>query len=135
MIPELNLTGQSGRTYPFKCYAPQTEWHDLAGCYAFAAHVVGGNGKSSTRILYIGQTDSFQRRMREHQEDQWTAAARIGANLVLAVTVPNEAVRLAMEQDLIRAYQPSLNTHHVQQNALAQAAPLPQPPRNRLFGL
>ena len=138
MIPDMILTGQSGQAHRFTCHAPQTEWNAVGGCYAFAAHNSGGIGASVTRILYIGQTDSFQRRMREHRDDQWAAAGRIGGNMILALVALSEAARLAIEQDLIRAYQPRLNILHVQQNALAQvpqnrlAGPLQQP-RNLLF--
>jgi len=140
MIPKISLSGQSGQAYKFNCYAPQTGWHAVAGCYVFVTHAFAAHGASNVQVHYIGQTDSFQRRIREHQDEKWASAAREGANLVLALTVPNEAVRLEMEQDLIRAYQPRLNVQHAQQNVLAQA-PLNrlaqgyQLPRNSLLDL
>lgn len=132
MSADVILTGQSGRTYLFTCYSPQTNWNTVAGCYAFAARTSNPSGVSVTRILYIGQTESFQRRMAEHQDDKWAAVARHGANLVLAASVPNEDARLAMEQDLIRHYQPHLNDQHVQQDRQAR---WPEPPRNSLLDL
>ena len=131
-MPEISLTGHSGQTYKFNCYAPQTGWNAVPGCYAFITHAFVAGGGSDIRVHYIGQTDSFQRRMREHQDDKWASAARDGANLVLALTEPNEATRVAIEQDLIQALQPKLNAQHAQPDRLAQRL---QPPKNRLFGL
>ena len=122
------LTGQSGQTYEFSCYQPQAVWNGTAGCYVFAAQQIG----SRLRIFYIGETESFRRRMREHEYDVWPLAVRQGANLILAHPVPNEALRKAMEVDLIRAYRPPLNTQHVQP---AAPAPMSQPPRNPLLDL
>lgn len=122
------LTGLSGQTYEFSCYQPQTVWNEVAGCYVFAARQIG----FALRILYIGETDSFQRRMPEHQDEAWPLAVQRGANLILARPVPNEALRKAMEVDLIRAYRPPLNTRHVQ---AAAPASWPRPPRNRLLDL
>jgi hypothetical protein len=122
------LTGLSGQTYEFSCYQPHTIWNEVPGCYVFAARQLG----SGLRIFYIGETDSFQRRMSEHQDDVWAFAVQRGANLILARPVPNEALRKAMEVDLIRAYQPPLNTQHVQPVAPAQR---PQPPHNPLLDL
>lgn len=59
------LTGLSGQTYEFSCYQPQTVWNEVAGCYVFAAQQIG----SGLRVLYIGETESFQRRMSGHQDD------------------------------------------------------------------
>jgi len=122
------LTGLSGQTYEFSCYQPQTVWNEVAGCYVFAAQRIG----SGLRVLYVGETKSFQRRMDEHQDDVWAFAVRQGANLILARPVSNEALRKAMEVDLIRTYRPPLNTQHVQSAALP---PRPQPPHNPLLDL
>jgi hypothetical protein len=61
-------------------------------------------------ILYVGITDSFQRRIREHRDGVWASAWQYGATHVLARVISNKAERLAEEQDLIRYYQPALNT-------------------------
>lgn len=132
MLPSMSLTGQSGRTYTFTCHDLQEQWNAVAGCYAFASRRSNTLGVSVTTILYIGQTDSLQRRMAEHQSEKWAAAVRSGANMVLAVVVTNEAARLAMEEDLIRLYQPRLNTRYVPPNLLGSGF---QPPRNQLLDL
>lgn len=124
MMDTISLVGQSERSYIFTCYAPETTWLSKAGCYAFVGHTKLGFGRPVTHIFYVGQTDSFERRMSEHQDDKWARAVRCGANMILACVVPSGLLRLAMEQDLIRRHHPPLNIQHVQQNALMASLPL-----------
>lgn len=86
----------------FTSYEPDTAWNDVGGVYIF---VRPNNGK--WQALYVGQTDSFSRRLSNHEK--WAAAARMGATHVHAVSA-NEADRLAIEADLIGKFQPPLNT-------------------------
>lgn len=85
----MTLTGLSGQTYEFSCYQPQTVWNEVADCCMFAAQQIG----SGLRVLYIGETESFQRRMGENQGDVWPLALQQGANLTLTRPAPNEALR------------------------------------------
>ena len=132
-MPEITLTGQSGQSYKFICYSPGTDWYEVAGCYAFAIQHTNALAATPTRPFYIGQTDSFKRRMNEHQDDKWAKAKALGANITLAFVEPNEALRLAMEQNLIRAYQPPLNVQHIQQALPIGSLGSLLTPRNRLF--
>lgn len=133
MTTTLTLTGQSGQTYNFACYQPGPAWNEVAGCYAFAIQRGTILTGINTSLFYIGQTDSFKRRMNEHQDDKWTKAAQQGANIILACVVTNEAARLAMEKDLIQAYQPPLNVQHIQQALPIGSLGSLLGPRNRLF--
>jgi hypothetical protein len=113
MPPTFVLTGVSGQTYLYQTYNMAGQWSTSPGLYAFAGAFFGGIGSTTvTRLLYIGQCDSFQRRMQEHQRDLWKEATRLGATHVLARVNVDEASRLAEEKDLIRYYNPILNTQH-----------------------
>ena len=91
-------------SYEFAVYPPDTKWNDVAGVYIFC----GLNAQNQWQAVYIGQTDSFATRIPSHE--QWTAAARLGATHVHALTISEAATRDAVERELIQAYQPPLNT-------------------------
>lgn len=113
MPPTQTLTGLTGRAYEYQTCLMEGNWSDVPGGYAFLASRPGIGQTSVCRILYIGQTDSLQRRMGEHRKDVWQEAVRLGATHVLAhVNLNGEAARLAEEEDLIRRYNPLLNTQH-----------------------
>ena len=80
-------------------------WNDVPGIYIFTAV---SNGKWCP--VYIGQTDSFATRLPNH--DRWDHAQRSGATHVHAMVVNIAADRDAIEQGLIRVFQPPLNNHH-----------------------
>jgi hypothetical protein len=82
------------------------DWNHSAGIYIFT----GLNDAGQWVPLYIGQCDSFCNRMSNH--DRWEEAAGLGATHVHALVVPQVAARDAIEQTLIRHYQPTLNTQH-----------------------
>ncbi len=90
--------------YEFGVYAPNTSWNDNSGIYIFT----GINQNGRWEALYIGQALSFKNRLANH--DQWNAAARLGATHVHARVVSLQANRDAIEAELIRSYQPRLNT-------------------------
>jgi hypothetical protein len=81
-----------------------TEWHSVAGIYIFA----GPNSANQWIALYVGQCDSFADRIPSHE--QWAAAVRLGATRVHAMAVPLAASRDRIEAELIRTFQPRLNT-------------------------
>lgn len=135
MPPTMILTGQTGRTYEYQVHPVDATWTDHPGCYVFIANTMNSLYASSTSVvLYIGQTDSLQRRIGEHKDDVWAAAVRHGASHVLARVVLNEAERLAEERDLIRSYLPRLNTQHVPDQPPLGLAGL-YGPKNKLLGL
>jgi excinuclease UvrABC nuclease subunit len=90
-------------SHEFTMYSPNTEWNDVGGVYIFT----GRNQEGLWVALYIGQTDSFRNRIPQHEK--WNPAAQRGASHVHALVVPQEATRLAIEEELIRTYRPPLN--------------------------
>ncbi len=94
-------------TYAFGVYQKNTSWSARAGVYIFC----GLNERGLWRPYYIGQADSFIVRLPNHE--RWAEAVRLGATHVHAMVVLPAATRDAVEKELIRAYSPTLNTHHV----------------------
>jgi len=90
-------------SYEFEVYDPGTTWNDVGGIYIFA----GINQQGRWRALYIGKTESFKNRLSNHEN--WPAAVRLGASHVHAMVVRQEANRQRIEEELIEAYQPTLN--------------------------
>jgi excinuclease UvrABC nuclease subunit len=93
-------------SYEFNVHPPETNWNDIGGIYIFT----GINARNQWVALYIGQAVSLRDRLADHE--QWNAAARLGATHVHAKAVPLQANRDAIEIQLIKGYQPRLNTHH-----------------------
>lgn len=91
-------------SYELGVYAPSTTWNDVAGVYIFC----GVSAQNKWVPLYIGQAESFRDRFSSH--DQWAPAVRLGATHVHAVVVAHAATRDLIERELVRAFQPSLNT-------------------------
>jgi excinuclease UvrABC nuclease subunit len=90
--------------YEFTVYEAGGTWNEVPGIYIFA----GQNATKQWVPLYIGQASSFKDRLADH--DQWNAAARAGATHVHARVVVLQADRDAIEAQLVRSYQPRLNT-------------------------
>lgn len=78
-------------------------WSEVPGIYLFA----GLNSAGKWYPLYVGQAKSLADRIPTH--DKWQAARHLGATHVHAMVVQDEAMRCAIEEALIRAYQPQLN--------------------------
>jgi excinuclease UvrABC nuclease subunit len=105
MSQSTRLTGRSGNTYVFGIYPVNAAWSDVAGIYALLTQ--------QGVPVYIGQTNSFKTRLPSHEV--WTSARREGVAVaaVAALTCLKEADRLAWEEDLIKAYNPRLNTQQL----------------------
>lgn len=80
-------------------------WNDVPGIYIFTTTANG-----FWKPLYIGQADSLSSRLPNHE--RWEEALRLGATRVHALVVNTPADRDAIEQGLIKAFQPPLNDHH-----------------------
>ena len=89
--------------YGFTVYPMNTNWYEVGGIYIFC----GINPYNQWVALYIGQADSFHKRIPSHE--QWNPAARLGATHIHAMVVPLAANRDKIEAELIRVYQPALN--------------------------
>lgn len=91
--------------YDFEVCPQSGLWRSAAGLYIFT-----GISNGYWRALYIGQTDDFSTRIPDHE--RWGEAVRLGATHVHARIEANALQRLAIERQLIRTYQPTLNDHH-----------------------
>jgi hypothetical protein len=91
--------------YDFIVYDPKdTKWNDIGGVYIFT----GPNVLGKWMALYIGETGCFMTRMPRH--DRWSEAVRLGATHVHALVASPEANRVWIQDELIRLFQPPLNT-------------------------
>jgi len=108
-LSSVTLTGVSGSKYVYEAFPyATTSWNDIPGNYAFAYQAQN----NMWPILYVGQCDSFQKRIPNHE--RWAEAAKAGATHVLAHSNTNgELARQAEEQDVIGHHQPPLNTQHM----------------------
>lgn len=90
--------------YDFTVHRVEAQWSNAAGIYIFA----GVDSQNRWLALYIGQCGSFADRIPSHE--QWDTAQSLGATHVHARVVKNQADRDLIEERLIRAFQPRLNT-------------------------
>jgi excinuclease UvrABC nuclease subunit len=81
-------------------------WYEVPGIYIFA----GVNQAQEWYPLYVGQAKSLAARIPSHEV--WPEAQRLGATHVHAMVARDEDLRCSIEEQLIRAFQPRLNTHH-----------------------
>lgn len=92
--------------YAFEVCQKDGQWSSLSGIYIFTGSIQG-----AWRALYIGQTKSFAARPGGFHSE-WAAAQRLGATHVHARVVHDQRDRDALEQTLIRQFQPPLNQHY-----------------------
>ena len=77
-------------------------WNDVGGVY--------GIMNDSQQMIYIGETDSFKRRMSEHQADTGHCMHKYSPRYVYADIVQGgEAARRQQETQLIQEYHPPCN--------------------------
>lgn len=81
-------------------------WPDEPGVYILVNADTHGNYSP----LYVGETDSFRTRFRDHEK--WDRARDMGMNQVHLRIVDNQNGREALELHLIRVLQPPLNEQH-----------------------
>jgi hypothetical protein len=78
--------------------------NELAGVYGLLQQTISGH-----RVQYVGLTDNFRRRLREHYNNPPIQ----GVTHFVAEIVPYERQREAREQALIREFNPPGNVHHI----------------------
>ena len=100
-FPEVVWCGQTFVAYP----CTTTGWNDLPGIYIFA-------GLDDTRqwwlAKYVGQTNSLSARLANHE--RMHDAQNSGATHIHACVIRDASMRLNLEESLIRAYSPPLNS-------------------------
>lgn len=105
--PNHNWPGKSGCVYTYEVYPIGTSFRDVAGNYIYAKQV-----GSQWQPCYIGQTNSLQTRIANHEKE--ACAKRHGATHLHVKVTPSERDSLAEEADLIRLWNPPCNDQHTQ---------------------
>lgn len=105
-IADLTLTGASGTKYVFVVYSADTEFRPAAAVYDFTKRSTK-DGTATHQSLYVGQTDSLQDRIPNHEK--WPCVRKHGCNCICVHLESNEKRRLAIEADLIKALRPPCN--------------------------
>jgi hypothetical protein len=103
----MELTGASGKKYTVFVYGMDVAFKAVGGVYAFTLATQTAAGGYTHSVLYIGQTGDLSERFGNHHKEE--CVKRRGANRHCAMVVENEEARLAIEQDLIAAYNPPCN--------------------------
>lgn len=72
-------SSESGQLFTFQEYDfHKTSWyHGVSGVYIFARY---SNLSNAWNCIYIGETDSFGRRMYQHKHAKWPEAVELGAH-------------------------------------------------------
>jgi excinuclease UvrABC nuclease subunit len=92
--------------HEFTVFNPDAAWNEVGGVYIFC-----GSVKNQWQPFYIGKTDNFRTRFSSHEV--WDKAAKLGATHIHAMTIPTDAARDKVEQELIKTWKPPLNIQHV----------------------
>lgn len=99
-IADATFKGEKG-SYSFEVYPSDTSFNAVGAVYIFTKRVVGTNGKGKHTLLYIGETDSLQDRIPNHEK--WSCVTRNGVNCICVHTDDDEKSRLSKETDLRHA--------------------------------
>jgi hypothetical protein len=104
----VTYTGKSGKKYEFTAYSWDTEFKENYGAVYFITKRSPNNdgGNSHTRI-YVGQTGDLSERFDDHHKANCFSSK--GANCKCIYGESNKESRLAIERDLIEAYDPPCN--------------------------
>jgi hypothetical protein len=115
--------GVDGTLYDFGEHAYESDWADVGGIYIFAARLPNGDWNP----LYVGNADSLMQRI--HASEKWPWAVRLGANGVLACSVPDPAKRAKVAKEMIARLKPPLNDDP--QTNVSEAVPIRHVTRRR----
>jgi hypothetical protein len=102
-MPDCSWTGASGRVYTYAIHPIGEIWNDVAGNYIFAKQTE----PSRWAPVYIGETQSFQDRLPNHNE--LPCILRNGGTHIHVPVNRASAVRLAEEADLLANHNPPCN--------------------------
>ena len=109
---KIEVRGHSGEIYEFEMRFFGTnnpEIEDDSGVYIFSKIKTSLGGKELIQrdYLYIGETESFRRRFKNHEK--WGDAIDKGMQFILILSVTDEDRRKFIESDLINKHNPILN--------------------------
>lgn len=96
-IADATFTGKTGK-YSFEVYTTDTSFNAVGAVYVFTKREVGGDGKGTHILLYIGETDSLKDRIPNHEK--WPSVKRNGVNCICVHRDDNGKSRLEKETDL-----------------------------------
>lgn len=102
---EVNWPLGNGQSIPFSVHDRNENWPDVPGLYIFTFALEG-----YWRALYIGQADSLQVRLSNHERLQ--EAVQNGATHIHATVVHGPIDRNNFERMLIQHLQPPMNVQH-----------------------
>lgn len=95
-----SLKGVSGDNYSFKVYDVDIKFTDeISVIYCFA---------KQDEILYVGQTENLQQRMRDHEK--LPLAKKLGCKYILVMETPEDELN-SVELDIAAYYNPQLNVY------------------------
>ena len=100
-LAEVVWCGQTFVAYP----CTTTGWNDVPGVYIFSGL---DYARQWWLAKYVGQTNSLPARLVNHERLQ--DAQNWGATHIHACVIRDASVRLNLEESLIRAYSPRLNS-------------------------
>ncbi len=81
--------------YDFKVYPADATFNDVGAVYIFTKRIVDSNNKGAHTLLYIGQTESLQDRIPNHEK--WSCVNNNGVNCICIHRDNNEKSRFDKE--------------------------------------
>ena len=93
--------------YDFAVHVYGDDWPETGGIYAFAHRIPE---HPTWKLLYVGQTESFDTRLPNHE--RWQEAVDQGATHVHLLEVEQVYQRAVIERQMIVEYEPLLNSVH-----------------------
>jgi hypothetical protein len=107
-LATLELKAKSGNSYVFEVYSMETEFEKTGGVYCVSKRTLSiADNRFVHDIFYIGQTDDFSNRFKDHHKKE--CFKRNEANCISILKVTTEEERAEIEKDLIKAYNPTCN--------------------------
>ena len=106
-LGRVTFTGDSGRDYAFAAYSSDTRSTPIAAMYVITKRETNAEGRTFHTRLYVGHTDNLQGQPFNHGREH--CFNRKHANCVCVFPENDLDRRLAIETDLMRAYDPPCN--------------------------
>ena len=104
---QLGIIGASGMRYTFYVFPLNTQFKPSGGVYAVTRAINKPGGGQTHHIVYIGQTGDLSERFDAHHKVD--CFLKQGSTHLCAMVDQSEKSRLAIEADLIAAYNPPCN--------------------------